>query len=264
MKVTVLGCGVSSGVPSLESGWGACDPANPRNRRSRASILIEEKGYRLLVDTSPDLRCQLLDAGITRLDGVLYTHAHADHTHGIDDLRGINRNIDGPLPTWADDATFTHIQSCFSYAFEGIPPGQPIFRPWLQRHPFQDQFMAGPLLVRSFVQDHGYSLSQGIRIGSFAYSTDVVRLSDQAFSILEGVDTWIIGVFSDHEHPTHAHVDLALSWIERVRPRRAVFTHMGNRLDYDVLKSSLPAGVEPAWDGMVLDIPDSEKAPPFG
>lgn len=255
MRVTVLGCGVSSGVPSLESGWGSCDPSNLRNRRSRASILIEQDGYRLLVDTSPDLRCQLLDANITRLDGIVYTHAHADHTHGIDDLRGINRNIGGPLPAWMDDVTFAHLSTSFGYAFKGIPQGQPIFRPWLQRQPLMPEFIAGPLRVQTFVQDHGYSLSQGIRIGSFAYSTDVVRLPEEAFSILSGIDTWIIGVFSEREYPTHAHVDLALSWIDRVRPRKAVFTHMSSSLDYDALAALLPKGVEPAWDGMILDIP---------
>lgn len=255
MRVFVLGCGVSSGVPSLEGGWGQCDPSNPKNRRTRASILIEEQGYRLLVDTSPDLLGQLLSIGINRVDGVLYTHAHADHTHGIDDLRGINRVIKGPLPAWADEATLSTLLQHFGYAFQELSPGKGIYRPWLQPHHLGSENSIGPLHVQTFLQSHGYTTSRGVRTQSFAYTTDVVCLSEDAFSILEGVDTWMVGVIGPTPHPTHAHVDLALEWRDRIKPRRTLLTHMGAGLDFDALQNTLPPGVEPAWDGMILDIP---------
>ena len=255
MRVIVLGCGVSCGVPSLEGGWGKCDPSHPKNRRRRASILIEEQGYRLLIDTSPDLLNQLLDCGVNRLDGVLYTHAHADHTHGIDALRGVNRVIQGPLPTWADEETLSTLSEHFGYAFQDLPPGKGIYRPWLQPYTLGDENVIGPMSVQTFPQDHGYSTSRGLRIGAFAYTTDVVRLSENALTILEGIDTWLVDAIGTTPHPTHAHIDLVLEWRERVKPRRTILTHMGLELDFETLQNTLPPGVEPAWDGMVIDIP---------
>jgi phosphoribosyl 1,2-cyclic phosphate phosphodiesterase len=257
MKLTILGCGGASGVPGISHGWGACDPANPRNRRRRASILVEEGGTTLLVDASPDLREQLLDAGVRRLDGVILTHDHADHLHGIDDLREINRVTRVKLPLWAAPDTLATACDRFAYAFEPLPEGaESIYKPLLQPEAVSGPFRAGSILVRPFDQDHGYSRTLGLRFGPVAYSTDVVEMPEASFEVLAGIDLWIVGCLVEHPHPTHAHVAKALAWIERVKPKRAILTHMGHRLDYETLRCSLPAHVEPAYDGMVIELPD--------
>lgn len=239
----------------LSAGWGACDPNEPRNRRLRASILIEQGAKRLLVDTGPDVREQLLAANVRRLDGVLYTHAHADHTHGIDELREINRAMRGPLDIWGDEPTLHSLMSRFKYCFEGIDiETQPIFRPWLIPHLIQPCFTAGGMAVRAFAQDHGWATSWGFRIGEFAYSTDVLNLDEAAFAVLDGVRTWVVGCLTDMPHSTHAHVDKVIAWHQRVRPERTVLTHMGPALDYRTLCQILPDGLEPGYDGMVLNI----------
>jgi phosphoribosyl 1,2-cyclic phosphate phosphodiesterase len=255
MKAIVLGSGGAAGVPSIGSGWGACDPANPKNRRRRPSLLIEDGASRVLVDTSPDLREQLLSAGINRLDGVVYTHDHADHLHGIDDLREVNRAMKAPLPVWATEAVLATIGQRFAYAVEPLPADATnIYKPWLLPHVITGDFAVGGIPVRPFAQDHGYAETLGYRFGPIAYSTDVVTLPEEAFAVLAGVEVWIIGCLVDYPHPTHAHVDKALAWIERVAPKRAYLTHMGGRLDYDALKARLPAGVEPAYDGLVIEV----------
>lgn len=261
MKVTILGSGPSGGVPALDHGWGACDPDNPRNRRTRSSALIEMvspedgQGKRILIDASPDLRTQCLDNGIRALDGVIFTHGHADHTHGVDDLRAINRNIGGPLPIWGDVPTLEKLRGSFGYVFGGIPHGKPIFRPWLEPHLIDGTpFSVAGIPVVPFEQDHGWGLTQGLRIGDFAYSTDLMHLPEDAFPILQGIKVWVIGVFGLKPHPTHAHVDLALEWIDRVKPERAWLTHLGPGLDYAALERSLPAHVRPAYDGLTISV----------
>ncbi|MDA8230104.1 MAG: MBL fold metallo-hydrolase [Magnetospirillum sp.] len=254
MKVTILGCGGASGVPAISAGWGACDPANPRNRRRRPSILVEDCGSRILVDTSPDLRAQLLGAGVNRLDAVIYTHDHADHLHGIDDLREVNRAMKGPLPIWASETTLATIGERFGYVLEPLSPGATsIYKPLLVPNIIRAPFAAGTIRVVPFDQDHGYGRTVGLRFGPIAYSTDVVAMPDESFAALAGIDTWIVGCLVDYPHMTHAHVDKVLEWAERVKPRRTVLTHMGPRLDYDALKARLPAHVEPGYDGMVLE-----------
>ncbi len=254
MRVTILGSGGAGGVPMLSSGWGACDPTEPRNRRTRPSILVEEAGTRILVDTSPDLREQLLRCGVNRLDAVVYTHFHADHVHGIDDLREINRAMQQPIQCHADALTLESLHKSFGYVFLGVPEGRPIFRPWLQPHRVDGPFAVGPVEVKPFEQDHGWASTLGLRFGDFAYSTDVVRLDDAAFEALEGVKVWVVGCLMAKPHETHAHVDLVLEWAERVRPERTILTHMGPSLDYATLRDSLPPGVEPGFDGMVVDL----------
>jgi phosphoribosyl 1,2-cyclic phosphate phosphodiesterase len=261
MRVTVLGCGGSAGVPLIggdDGGgdWGACDPAEPRNRRSRSSIVVEnDAGKRLLVDTGPDLRHQMLACRIRCVDAILYTHAHADHISGIDDVRIINRIAEKPLDAFATRRTLDELERRFGYAFRPWqPPGffRPVLTP-LEIEPGQSVTMAG-MQVRLFAQDHGHSPSLGFRIGDFGYSTDAVQLDERAFAALAGIDTWLVGCFGRTPHPTHAHVDRVLKWAARVGARRTVLTHMGNDLDWDWLIGRLPRGVEPGHDGLVLEV----------
>ncbi|MAH83503.1 MAG: MBL fold metallo-hydrolase [Rhodospirillaceae bacterium TMED8] len=258
MQVTILGSGSSTGVPGIGVGWGACDPNNPKNRRLRPSILIEEGDVKVLIDTSPDLREQLLNSQIEHLDAVLFTHAHADHLHGIDDLRGINRAMNAPLNIYADSNTLKIIDERFPYTLVPLPEGANFFyKPTLVAHtllPDQKYHIAG-LNIHTFEQDHGFSKTMGFKIGDFGYTTDVVNLPSQAFDILKGVDTWLVGVFSDTPHATHVHVAKALEWREKIQPKRCIMTHLGPQLDFQILQESLPKGAEPAFDLMSFDIP---------
>lgn len=256
MKVVVLGSGGSSGMPSIDLGWGRCDPANAKNRRTRPSIFVEHNSTRILVDTAPDLRQQLLAAGVRALTAVLYTHAHADHLHGLDDLRAVNRAMRAPLPIYADAATLGEISRRFGYALAAAAgEGATYFRPTLIPHEIGDgdRFTVGDLDVTAFAQDHGFGATTlGFRIGDIAYSTDVVDLPEHAFSILRGVRIWIIGALSEKPHPTHCHVGKALDWIRRVGPALAVLSHLGSDLDHGRLEAMLPTGVRAAYDGMCV------------
>lgn len=261
LRVTILGCGGSAGVPQIggtdgRGDWGACDPAEPRNRRTRSSIVIEsETGERLLVDTSPDMRAQLLACGVPRVDAILFTHAHADHVLGIDDVRILNRLVNRPLDAFATPRTLAELDKRFDYAFQ--PWNQPyFFRPVLTPHaiePGQTVATAG-MLVQLFEQDHGFMPTLGLRVGGFGYSTDVAVLDDKAFAALAGIDTWIVDCFQRQPHKTHANLQQVLEWTDRLRPRRVVLTHMGHDIDWAWLRQRLPSHMEPAHDGMVLDI----------
>lgn len=256
MKITVLGCGAAGGVPMISIGWGACDPGNPRNRRRRPSILVEEGGTTILVDTSPDLRDQLLDAGVRHLDAVLYTHGHADHVHGIDDLREVNRAMGRSIDMFADAATLAEIEARFAYAFTPIGPGaKTIYKPLLDSHVLDGPFAVGGMEIVPFDQDHGYSRSTGFRFGArAAYSTDVLDMPQASFDLLAGLDLWIVGCLVDTPHETHAHVAKVLDWVARLKPKLTVVTHMSPRLDYETLKAGLPCGIIPAYDGLTLTV----------
>ena len=256
MKVTVLGCGPSSGVPTITGDWGNCDPQNPKNRRRRSSILLEKDGFNVLIDTSPDLREQLIDAECRQIDAVLYTHEHADHVMGIDDLLGIQRHMGRNIDAYAETPVLEQLQLRFGYLFEGIQDPEDLYRPILTPHEIPNEpFDVGPFRFKAIQQDHGICSSLGFRVDNFAYSTDVVRLSDQALSTLEGVETWIVDSLRDGgEHPTHANVDTTLSWISRVGPKRAYLTHMNFQADYETLLKRLPEGVEPSYDSLVLEV----------
>ncbi len=255
MRVTMLGCGGSGGVPTVGPRWGRCDPAEPRNRRLRSSILVEDGGTRILVDTSPDLRQQLLAADVARLDAVLWTHAHADHVNGIDDLRWVNVATGQPLDVHGSAATLAHVRRAFGYAFEPLEPGAGrYYKPVLVPHEITGPFRIGDIAVLPIEQDHGFTTSLGFRFGRFAYSTDVVRLSDAAFDQLAGIEVWIVDCLRERPHSTHADLGTVLAWIARVRPARAILTHMGEDLDYQYLRQLLPAGVEPGHDGLTVTL----------
>jgi phosphoribosyl 1,2-cyclic phosphate phosphodiesterase len=256
MKVTMLGCGPSMGVPAVGNDWGDCDPHDPRNRRRRASVLIECRGKVVLIDASPDLRQQLLDAQVTRIDALIMTHAHADHLHGIDDLRGVNRLMKEPIEIYADAKTLAEIEQRFGYVFDAPPADGYFYKPVLTPHPIAGPFVAAGLPVAPFAQDHGYSTTLGFRIGAFGYSTDVTELDDAAFAVLAGVEFWIVDCLRYEPHTTHSHLAKTLSWIDRIKPRRAALTHMDRQLDYAALAAQLPPGVEPGRDGLVVELPD--------
>ncbi len=242
------------GGPDGSGDWGRCDAAEPRNRRTRSSIVVESgQGARLLVDTSPEMRAQLLACRISRIDAILYTHSHADHITGLDDVRILNRIADRPLEAFATEATLQELSTRFGYAFRPWkPPG--FFRPVLDACPVSpgQEITAAGMRVRLFAQDHGFTQTLGLRVGWFGYSTDAVRLDDAAFEVLAGVDTWVVGCFGLTPHPTHAHLDRVLSWAERVGARRTVLTHLGTDMDWAWLQERLPPGVESGQDGLVL------------
>lgn len=257
MQVTFLGTGGSSGTPAVDRGWGACDPENPKNRRLRPSILVQNDDTTILVDTSPDLRQQLLEANVRSLDAVLYTHDHADHLHGIDDLRPVNRAMNAPLDVFADSDTLAAISERFGYVFEPLDPSATVYyKPTLMPHTLSggETFTVGSLDITAFRQDHGYGSTLGFRFGDLAYSTDVVDLPEDSFACLEGVKTWIIGTLVDEPHPTHAHVDKALGWIERVGAEQGYLTHISPSLDHGWLENRLPDHVRPAYDGLVISV----------
>ena len=256
MKITMLGCGPSMGVPAIGPDWGACDPTDPRNRRRRASLLIECRGKVILVDASPDLREQLLVANVRHIDAVILTHAHADHLHGIDDLRAVNRLMQKPIALHADAKTLADIEQRFAYVLNPVPPGGFFYKPTLTAHVIDGPFTAAGIPVVPFVQDHGFGVTLGLRIGAFGYSTDVTELDDAAFTALAGIKAWIVDCLRYEPHPTHSHLAKTLGWIERVKPMRAVLTHLDRPLDYRELAARLPEGVEPGQDGLVIELPD--------
>jgi phosphoribosyl 1,2-cyclic phosphate phosphodiesterase len=259
MRVTVLGCGGSGGVPLINGDWGRCNPANPKNRRRRVSVLVEQDTTVVLIDTSPDLRAQFLDAGVKRLDAVLFTHEHADHCHGIDDLRAFGHVRGGvPIPAHGTAQTLELLKQRFRYIFELPSDGSgALYRPLLEARPVDGPFAIGSIRVVPFAQDHGFgATTTGYRVGRMAYSTDVVGLDDAAFAVLADLDLWIVDCLRYEPHPTHAHFALTLSWIRRARPRRAVLTHLNHTLDYDELAARCPPGVEPGYDGLSVVIPD--------
>jgi phosphoribosyl 1,2-cyclic phosphate phosphodiesterase len=256
MRVTVLGCGASTGVPALGPNWGRCDPSDPRNRRRRVSVLVECGPLTILIDTSPDLREQLLDARITRLDAVIMTHAHADHLHGIDDLRSVNRLMQSAIPLYAEANTLAEIEQRFGYVFEPIHEPGRYHKPTLIPHEIVGPFEIQGVPVVPFAQDHGFSTTLGLRIGKFAYSTDVTELDEAGFAVIAGVDLWIVDCLRREPHPTHSHLAKTLAWIARVQPRRAALTHMDQSMDYREVSAELPTGVEPGQDGLVIEVPD--------
>ena len=263
LRFTILGCGSSGGVPRLggdgRGDWGDCDPANPKNRRRRCSMLVEQitdtGTTRVLIDTSPDMREQLLDAGVGTLDAVIYTHSHADHMHGIDDLRQVVFNLRRRLPVWADGPTQEALMGRFGYAF--IQPEGSSYPPILDLHtidgPVNVPGPGGAITFTPFRAEHGTMDALGFRIGPLAYLPDAIAIPAESWPHLIGLDVWVLDALRRQPHPTHAHLALSLDWIARAKPRRAVLTNMHVDLDYDTLIGELPPGVTPAFDGMVIE-----------
>jgi phosphoribosyl 1,2-cyclic phosphate phosphodiesterase len=260
LTLTILGCGSSAGVPRPALGWGACDPSNPKNRRRRCSLLAERKSEqgitRVLVDTSPDLREQLIDAAVDHIDAVFLTHEHADQTHGIDDLRSVVMHQRRLIPVHLNQSTADQILLRFSYCF--VSPEGSDYPPILTSHLIEAgesrtiEGKGGPLLLSSFIVQHGNIPALGFRIGDAAYTPDVSDIPQQSWPALENLDLWIIDGLRYAGHPSHFSVSDALSWIDRFKPRRAVITNMHSDVDYEVLRQNLPKDVIPAFDGMQL------------
>lgn len=259
--VIFLGTGGSAGTPLIGGAdgggdWGECDPAEPRNRRSRPSIVIQAPdGRRLLVDTGPDLRSQLIACNIPKIDALLYTHSHADHVAGLDEVRILNRLIDRPLPAYASAACWAELKLRFDYAFRAWT-GQGFFRPVFATEEIQpgETLEILGMQVRVIGLDHGYTKSLGLRIGNFAYCTDVVRMDEAALSALEGLDIFVVDCFTRHDaHPTHANLEQVRNWVKRLQPKRTILTHLGPSMDYAWMSENLPANIEPAFDGQVIN-----------
>ena len=260
LRFTILGCGSSGGVPRLGGHWGDCDPENPKNHRRRCSMLVERDGpdgtTSVLIDTSPDLRSQLLGTGTGRLDGVVYTHSHADHVHGIDDLRMIVFNMRARLPVWADGDTQNQLLSRFGYAFVQ-PEGSP-YPPILDIRsldgPFEVDGPGGPIPFSPFKVGHGSIDALGFRIGGLAYLPDVASMTDEAWEALDDLDVWVLDALRRDPHPTHSHLAQSLDWIARAAPKRAILTNMHIDLDYETLKAETPDYIEPAFDGLQIEL----------
>ena len=261
LRLTILGCGSSGGVPRVGQGWGACDPANPKNRRRRCSVLVERAGAAgttsVLIDTSPDLREQLLDAEVKRLDGVLLSHPHADHTHGVDDLRPLCLVMRRRIDVHMNELTSLIVRRAFAYIFE-TPEGSsyPPIANELRLQAGKLCRIEGPggaIEAMPFDLDHGEISALGFRFGALAYTPDVKQIPEASLPFLEGLDLWIIDALRYRPHPSHFSLDDALHWIERMRPRRAILTNLHTDLDYETLRTSLPKHVTPAYDGMRLE-----------
>jgi phosphoribosyl 1,2-cyclic phosphate phosphodiesterase len=259
LRLTILGCGSSGGVPRLGGLWGDCDPDNPRNRRSRCSLLVEridEGGTtRVLIDTSPDMRAQLLQAEIGTLDAVVFTHDHADHTNGLDDLRQIVFNMRKRVPVWAEGSTQDSLVSRFGYAF--VQPVDSPYPPILEMRTINGDVTVGgdggDIVLTPFTVDHGAIDSLGFRVNDMAYLPDVVALYNRSRPALEGLDLWIVDALRRKPHPTHAHLDLTLQWIAEFNPKRAILTNMHIDMDYATVDAETPDHISPAYDGMVIE-----------
>lgn len=262
LTLTILGCGSSGGVPRIGNNWGQCDPEESKNRRKRCSILLEKREgdalTRVLVDTTPDLVSQLNSANAASLDGVWFTHEHADHTHGIDDLRQVAINMRSRVSVWAERNTADMLLSRFSYCFV-TPPGSS-YPPILEMNGIKPETRvatngeAGEINAMPFEVNHGDIDALGFRIGDVAYTPDLIKVPEQSLQYLAGLDVWIVDALRRTPHPSHFSLDDALQWIERIKPKRAILTNMHIDMDYRTLCSELPANVVPAYDGMVVEI----------
>ncbi|MBT5002440.1 MAG: MBL fold metallo-hydrolase [Tateyamaria sp.] len=261
LTFTILGCGSSGGVPRLGGNWGDCDPNNPKNTRQRCSLLVEKTGPNgttaVLIDTSPDLRNQLLQNEVSTLDGVIYTHSHADHVHGIDDLRMIVFNRRSRLEVWADAPTQDALINRFEYAF--VQPVGSTYPPILNLNTIDGDTtidgLGGPIVFEAFKVNHGGMDALGFKVNKVAYLPDVADIPAQSWGILQNLEVWIVDALRREPHPTHSHLDNTLEWIAQAKPKRAILTNMHIDLDYETIMAETPNHVEPAYDGLKFCIP---------
>jgi phosphoribosyl 1,2-cyclic phosphate phosphodiesterase len=239
-------------VPSVTYGWGCCDQNNRKNRRLRSSILIESKSTSLLVDMSPDLRQQMLDNNVRKVDAVIFTHAHYDHVNGINELRPMYFGSDHTLNVYGSEITIGVLKKAFYYLFEDV--GVALYKPYISTNVIKDSFSIGDISGICFEQNHGYVSSTGIRIGNFAYSTDVFSFSNESLAKLEGLDTWIVGCIAKERKTNHANLDTVVEWVEKLKPKMTFLTHMGISMDYDSLARELPPNIHPLYDQMQMTI----------
>ena len=256
IEVEILGCGSSSGVPAIGNYWGNCNPNNPKNRRLRSSILIKSKKTSVIVDATPDLRQQLLNANVTHLDAILVTHTHSDHINGIDDFRFLNVLMKNELNLYATKEIINKIKERFGYVFEELLPEAKGFyyKPCLVPNEINSEFKINELKIQSFEQDHGFTNSTGFRINNFAYCTDVVNLSDYALNRLKKLDLWIVDCLRFEPHKTHAHFDKVMQWIKFLDPKKTILTHMNYEVDYDYIMSKVPENCVAAYDGLKIKV----------
>lgn len=250
MKITVLGCGGSGGVPLVTGEWGQCNPRNPYNRRRRVSVFVQHQGVNILIDTSPDLRQQMLDAHVKRVDAVLYTHGHADHIYGLHELRYFKQ--EDSIPLYGDPVTMKIVRNAFDYAFKS---NHHFYDTFVSSHEHSGQpFEIMGVQIIPFIQDHMTTTSWGYRIGNFAYSTDFKTIPEESLKLLHGLDLWIVDCLSLDPHPTHSDFHATKALIDRLNPKKAILTHMNHHLDYDVALSLCDERILPAHDGMVIQI----------
>ena len=259
-RYTILGCGSSAGVPRIGNDWGECDPNNPKNRRRRCAMLVERVGQngitRALIDTGPDLREQLLSANVSTLDGVVYTHSHADHVHGVDDLRVVVYNRKERLKVYADNPTAKALIAHFGYVF--VQPEGSSYPPILDLinidGPVTISGAGGDIVLEPFKAKHGRIDALGFRVGGLAYLPDVSDMYEESWEAVQGLDIWVLDALRREPHPTHAHLAQSLDWIAQAAPKRAVLTNMHIDLDYNAVEAETPAHVTPAYDGRVLSL----------
>jgi len=254
VKVTILGCGTSAGVPRIGGDWGDCNPNEPKNRRSRVSILVEAGNTAILVDTSPDLRAQCIANDVRTVDAVIWTHDHADHSHGIDDLRQFFHNRGQPMPGYARPQTFASLRDRFEYVFAG----HEFYPPTVDEHILMDRQQIGDIMLSVVDMPHGQITSAGLRFEtagqSACYATDFGEVTAAMTELFHKTDLLVVDTLRERPHPTHSHLDQTLGLIAEVQPRHAILTHMDKSLDYQRLKDGLPEGVEPGFDGLTWTI----------
>ena len=254
MRVRILGSGTSSGVPRIGNDWGLCDPSEPRNRRTRSSILIEHDDVRVLIDTSPDLREQLLAADVASFDAVIWTHDHADHCHGIDDLRQVYHALGRPVTGYARQATLAVLRERFNYVFQGRD-GYPLT---VDIAPLPDRLTVGGLTIETVDQPHGSITSAGLRVSAgaatFGYATDLHAMTAAMRDHYRGLDVWIVDALRRRPHPSHPDLGTVLGWVTDLAPKRTALVHMDQSMDYATLLDELPPGVEPGFDGWEVEL----------
>jgi len=251
MKLLVLGCGTSTGVPVIGCACGVCASTDPRNKRTRSSVLIEAGGLHILIDTSTDLRFQALSLGIAQIDAVLFTHPHADHIHGIDELRSFNMIQEGSIPCFANAETTARIRAIFHYIFNRERADS--ITPQLSLKVVNGPFSVGGVEITPVEAEHGRAAVIGFRIGGLAYMTDCSRIPPESLDKLRGLDLLVLGALRFRPHPTHMNIDEALGVVDELRPGRTVFTHLSHEVEYVRDSARLPEGVEFAYDGMSVE-----------